>query len=110
MSGESTKKLHADNLDDLILMVLSTPEWRDTILSLREGGSVRLDADGIGDGEDGVSQLVRRHGLRFELTRIQPDESHDTAPGDRLFRLQACDFPDLFVFAEETPDQIGVPS
>jgi hypothetical protein len=109
MKRRSRKKLHATNLDTVLLTILATPEWRDTVLSLQECGSVFVDPDSVGGRHDGVSRLVKRHGLRFELMRIRPDESHDTAPGDRLFRLQAREFPELFVFAEENPEKIGVP-
>ena len=103
------KKLHTRFVEDVLLLMITSPVWAQEFLGLEGSNSVTIDASLAAGRIDEASFLIRRFGLRYVLARAEDDWGPDPDPVDDAlkFRLQAVDHPTVRVYVEEFPDEIG---
>jgi hypothetical protein len=104
------KKLHSLYIGDVILAAIISPGWKDVFLDLNEGDSLRLDSTFVAGKTDEASFLIRRFQLSYFLERSSFEGRGDPEPmeGALTFKLQALRHPQVRVFVEEFPDEIGI--
>ncbi len=106
------KKLHGRLMDDVLLGAIQSPDWRDMLLNLSEGEIIRVDTAFAVGRTDAPSRLIRQYELEFELSLDCSKENWDSrymVEGAITFKLQAVRYPSVGVYAEELPEEIGVP-
>jgi hypothetical protein len=103
------KKLHNRFVEDVLLLMITSPVWKPEFLGLEGSDSVAIDSSLAEGRMDEASFLIRRFDLHFVLARAEDDWGPDPDPvEDALkFKLQAALHPTVRVYVEEFPDQIG---
>lgn len=103
------KKLHSRFVEDVLLLMITSPVWKQEFLGIEGSGSVTIDARLAAGRMDEASFLIRRFDLRYVLARAEDDWGPDPDPveGALKFSLQAAEHPMVRVYVEEFPDEIG---
>jgi hypothetical protein len=103
------KKLHSRFIEDVLLLMITSPAWQQDFLDLEAPNSLTIDGGRAAGRMDEASFLIRRFDLRFALSRAEDDWGPDPDPvEDALkFRLEAVGYPSVCVYVEEFPDEIG---
>ncbi len=104
------KRLHSRHLDEVILGILDSPAWRDTLLELEPPGTVTIDSRAVSGQDDDTAHLIRRNQLSYVISVDAENECGDPDPieGAKVFKLQATRHPVVHVYAEELIEDIGL--
>ena len=103
------KQVHAKNLDDVIIALIESPRWRETLLQLEAPGQRVIDARAVAGQDDPAARRIRRYQLSYLLSVDPNNESGDPDPADdaKVFKLEAAKHPSVYVYAEELLGDIG---
>ncbi len=104
------KKIHARFLDDVILDALSSESLAVHLRQLDSGGEIFISCPAPRDFPSSVRKAINRWRLTYRISLAAEEELagfDSSEPGAVTYKLQAIRFPNLVVYAEEYPENLG---